>query len=88
MLTHFYWADVRHLSNLLFKSSSDLEADTEGEGQGDDDEEPGDGGQQPPAHPDAGLRLLACTVTCHVLRVSLTCLHSSLELEKGPSEGL
>ena len=45
-----------------------LEADTQGEGQGDDDQEPGDGGQQPPAHPDTGLRLLACS--CHVSRVT------------------
>ena len=58
MLTHFYWADVRHLSNLLFKSSSDLEADTEGEGERDDDHEPRDGGQEPAAHPYAGLRVV------------------------------
>ena len=54
-----------------------LEADTQGEGQGDDDQEPGDGGQQPPAHPDTGLRLLACS--CHVSRVTrVTC---NLELQ-------
>ena len=54
-----------------------LEADTQGEGQGDDDQEPGDGGQQPPAHPDTGLRLLACS--CHVSRV--TCVTRLLELQ-------
>ena len=58
MLTHFYWVDVRHLSNLLFKSSSDLEADTEWEGERDDDHEPRDGGQEPAAHPYAGLRVV------------------------------
>ena len=39
-------------------SRTHLEADTEGEGECDDDDEPGDGGQEPAAHPDARLRLV------------------------------
>ena len=42
-----------------------LEADAEGEGEGDDDHKPGDGGQEPPAHPNTRLRLLPCNMsTC------------------------
>ena len=77
MLTHFYWADVRHLSNLLFKSSSDLEADTEGEGERDDDHEPRDGGQEPAAHPYAGLRVVggAAAHGWLLLPVDADCAH-------------
>ena len=36
---------------------SDLEADTEREGEGDDDEEPGDGGEEPATHPNTSVRV-------------------------------
>ena len=44
--------------NFVSPPTAYLEADAEREGERDDDDEPGDGGEQPTAHPDPGLGLL------------------------------
>ena len=57
---------------------TDLKADTQREGECDDDDEPGDGGEQPPAHPDTWLRLVPSHGARHgrlLLAVDADCAH-------------
>ena len=47
-----------NFKQIFFSPPPHLEAHREGEGQGDEDEAPGDGGEEPTAQADAGLRLV------------------------------
>ena len=47
------------LFNLPYLAIGHLEAHAEREGEGDDDQEPGDGGEEPAAHPNACVRVIS-----------------------------